>query len=171
VKQRTDQTPIQAMTILRTACLTALLAVPLAACSDRADDSGNAQVDAQQAARDKEVERRTGKEQPPLPDNEIEKTADSYGAPRESWTAGATARDAEFKDSAKTDARALDELTEALAARDDSDMIEVDVQDGVAHLEGEVESALDRREIEALAMAVEEIVAVRNDLEVGRNSD
>ena len=170
MKQRTDQTPISAMTILRTACLTALLAVPLAACSDRTDDSGNAQVDAQQAARDKEVERRAGKEQPPLPDNQIE-TTDSYGAPRESWTAGATARDAEFKDSAKTDARALDELTEALAARDDSDMIQVDVQDGVAHLEGAVESVLDRREIEALAMAVEGIVAVRNELEVGRNSD
>jgi hypothetical protein len=170
VKQRTDQTPIQAMTILRTACVTALLAVPLAACSERTADSGNEQVDAQQAARDKEVERRAGKEQPPLPDNEIE-SADRYGAPRESWTAGATAGDAEFKDSAKTDARALDELTEALAARDDSDMIEIDVQDGVAHLEGEVESVLDRREIEALAMAVEGIVAVRNELEVGRNPD
>jgi hypothetical protein len=170
VKQRTDQAPIQAMTILRTACMTAFLAVPLAACSDRTDDSGNAQVDAQQAARDKEVERRVGKEQPPLPDNEIE-SADRYGAPRESWTAGATARDAEFKDSTKADAGALDELTEALAARDDSDMIKIEVQDGIAHLEGEVESVLDRREIETMALAVEGIVAVRNDLEVGRNLD
>lgn len=44
---KTDRTPIRAMTILRTACVTALLAVPLAACSDRPADSGDTEVDAQ----------------------------------------------------------------------------------------------------------------------------
>jgi hypothetical protein len=158
------------MIVLRAACVTALLAVPLAACSDRAPESGEAQVDVQQAARDKEVERRAGKEQPPVPENKVD-YPDSYGAPRESWTGGAAARDAEFRSTDATDAQALDTLRQALAERDDFDMVEIEVQDGVVHLKGEVESEPDRRDAEAMAMAVEGVVAVRNELEVGWKSE
>lgn len=169
VKHKGEPTSILAMAILRAACVTALLAVPLAACSDRPADSGNAQVDAQQAARDKEVERREGKGQPPVPPSPGDAT-DEYGKPRESWTAGAAAPDADLESSAETDARALEQLTQALAARDDFDRVSVEVQEGVAHLKGEVESESDRRDAEALAMAVEGVAAVRNELEVGGSS-
>lgn len=170
MKQKYEPTSLMAMTVLRAACVTALLAVPLAACSDRPDESGSAQVDAQQAARDKEAERREGKEQPPVPPSPGDVT-DDYGTPRESWTAGAAAPDGDLQSSADTDARALEQLTQVLAARDDFERVSVDVQDGVAHLKGEVESETDRRDAEALAMAVEGVAAVRNELEVGGSSD
>jgi len=170
VRHNSEQPSNRSLIILRAACIAALLAVPLAACSDRPADSGNAQVDAQQAARDKEVERREGKEQPAVPESDAD-YPDRYGQPRESWTGGATARDAEFTSTAETDAQALDELMQALAERDDFDRVEIEVRSGVAHLEGTVESEPDRRAAEAMAMAVEGVVAVQNDLEVGWKSN
>lgn len=170
MKQKYEPTSLMAMTVLRAACVTALLAVPLAACSDRPDESGSAQVDAQQAARDKEAERREGKEQPPVPPSPGDAT-DEYGKPRESWTAGAAAPDGDLESSAETDARALERLTQALVARDAFDRVSVEVQEGVAHLKGQVESEADRRDAEALANSIEGVSAVRNELEVGGSSN
>lgn len=102
--------------------------------------------------------------------NEVDYT-DKYSEPRESWTGGATTAEGAFNSSAETDARALDKLTQELAAHGGFELIEVEVEDGVAHLTGEVESEPDRRKVEAMAMAVEGIVAVRNELAVGWKSD
>lgn len=152
------------------ACVVALLAAPLAACSDSPDTPEGAQPDVQQMARDKEAERRPGSEPPEVTANEVDYT-DEYSEPRESWTGGATARDAEFESSDQSDARAERMLTEALAGRDGFRAVEVAVQDGVAHLQGEVASIVEHRKAETLAMAMEEVVEVRNDLEIAARSD
>lgn len=165
MRQRLEHTPLRAMTVLRTACMTAILAVPLAACSDRPADTGATQVDAQQAAREKPVERREGKEQPSVAESEEDYT-DRYSEPRESWTGGATAGGAEFKASAETDARAEQLLERTFDTRDELSAIDIDVEDGVARLEGEVMSALERHDAEQLAMSVEGIFAVRNELQI-----
>ncbi|NHA14763.1 BON domain-containing protein [Thioalkalivibrio sp. XN279] len=156
--------------ILRTACLVTLLAAPLAACSDRPDTPEGAQPDVQQMVRDKEAERRPGSEQPEVTANDVDYD-DEYGKPRESWTGGTTAGDGEIEGSAENDARAERMLREELAGRDGFRAIEIDVQDGIAHLRGEVESIVEYREAETLAMAMEDVVEVRNDLEIAARSD
>lgn len=160
---------------LRTACVVAVLALPLVACSERpADtDKGSAEVSAQQAARDKEVERREGKEQPPVPASQAEAgdASSQYSTPRESWTGGATAQDAGFKSSAENDALAKQLLEHAFHERAGMGAIEVDVEDGVAVLRGKVGSALERVEAEALAEKLEAVLAVRNELEIAPGPD
>jgi hypothetical protein len=153
-----------------TACVVALLAAPLAACSDRPDVPESAQPDVQQMVRDKEAERRPGSEQPEVTANDVDYT-DEYSEPRESWTGGATARDAEFEGTAESDVRAERMLREKLVGLDGFRAVEVDVQDGVAHLQGEAKSIVEHREAETLAMAMDEVVEVRNDLEIAARSD
>jgi len=150
--------------------LAALLAAPLAACSDRPDAPEGAQQDVQQMARDKEAERRPGTEEPELKSGDVDYT-DTYSEPRESWTGDATASDAEFESSDESDARAERMLSEALEGRDGFRAISVDVQDGVAHLQGEVDSIVEHREAEILAMGMDEVVEVRNELTIASRSD
>ena len=152
----------------RAACLAALLAVPLAACSDRQAAPEGPQQNAQQMARDKEAERRSGSEAPELKASESDST-EGYSKPRESWTGG-TARDAEFQGSGETDERVERRLAEELDGLAGIHLVEVEVEDGVALLRGEVESAVQRRQAETMALAMEEIVAVRNELEISAGS-
>jgi hypothetical protein len=158
------------MKTVSTACLAALLAAPLAACSERAAAPEGAQQDVQQMVRDQEVERRPGADQPEVTANDVDYT-DEYSEPRESWTGGATARDAEFASSDQSDARAERMLARELAGRDGFRAVEVDVEDGVAHLQGEVESIVEHREAETLALGMAEVVEVRNELEIAARSE
>ena len=155
---------------LLAAGLVALLAAPLAACSDRPAEPEGAQQDVQQMVRDKEAERRPGTEQPELKSSDVDYT-DEYSEPRESWTGDAAASDAEFESSEESDARAERMLSEALEGRDGFRAISIDVQDGVAHLEGEVDSIVEKREAETVAMGMDEVVEVRNDLRIASRSD
>jgi osmotically-inducible protein OsmY len=161
----------RAMSQARLACLVALLAVPLAACSDRSAQRETAQAESAQE-QDSQIQADTGEG---VQQADIEATdttyTDGYSKPREAWTGGATAENAQFKGSADSDARALAQLEEAFSARDDFSMIEVDVQDGIAHIEGEVESEADRQEAIETAMEVEGVAAVRNELQVARKAD
>lgn len=176
MNHRNIKSRIQNLDKLRTACLVALLAVPLAACSDRpadTDDEESAQLSAQEAARNTEVERREGKEEPPLPanPNEAGDADDQYSEPRESWTGEGTAKNAEFQGSAENDARAEQLLKEEFSTRDELRAIEVDVENGVAVLKGEVGSVLDRIQAGSLAETIEGVVTVSNELQVASGSD
>lgn len=155
---------------LLAAGLVALMAGPLAACSDRPEAPESAQPDTQQMVREKEAERRPGTEEPELKSSDVDYT-DTYSEPRESWTGGATASDAGFVSSEQSDAQAERMLREELAGRDGFRTINIDVQDGVAHLQGEVDSVVQHREAETIAMAMEEVVEVRNDLRIASRSD
>lgn len=173
---RSMRSRIRNLDTLRAACLLALLALPLAACSDRpadTDDEGSAEVSAQEAARNNEVERREGMEEPPLPvsRDDAGDADDQYSEPRESWTGEGTAKHAEFNSTAENDARAEELLKQEFSKRDELRAIEVDVEDGVAVLKGEVGSALDRVEAESLAETVEGVVTVNNELQVASGSD
>jgi hypothetical protein len=156
---------------VRTACVVALLATPLAACSDRSTAPEGADQDVQQMVRDKEAERRPGKaDEPSLSANDVDYT-DDYSEPRESWTGGTTAQGMPVKDSAENDARAERLLTEELEGRDGFHAVEIEVQDGVASLKGEVESIVQHRQAETMALAMEEVVAVHNELDIRSRSD
>jgi osmotically-inducible protein OsmY len=153
-------------TTLRTACIITMLAVPLAACSDRPAEPEGADQDVQQMVRDKEAERRPGSgDEPAVTANGADYT-DEYSEPRESWTGDNAARDMAVTDIAESDAKAQRLLADALNGRDGFGSLEIEVQDGVAVLRGEVESAVQRRQAETMALAMEEIVAVRNELEI-----
>jgi osmotically-inducible protein OsmY len=158
----------RAMSQARLACLVALLAAPLSACSDRSAERESAQAESgQERAQAVEAE---GAQQPAVEPTDTTYT-DGYSKPREAWTGGATTEDAQFKGSADSDARAAAQLERELSARDDFSKIEVDVQDGIAHLTGEVESEADRQDAIEAAMGVEGIAAVRNELQVGWKAD
>ena len=155
---------------LPAACLVALLATPLVACSERPAEPERAQADTQQMVRDKEAERRPGSEQPDVTANDVDYT-DGYSKPRESWTGGTTARDAQFESSDESDAHAERLLAKQFSDRDGFHAVEVDVEGGVAHLRGEVDSVVQHREAETLAEAMEEVVEVRNDLQIAARRD
>lgn len=156
----------QVMSQARLACLVALLAAPLAACSDRSAQPENTQGDSGQA----QAVPAEGAQQPAVEPTDTTYT-DGYSKPREAWTGGATAEDAQFKGSADSDAQAVAQLKRELSARDDFSQIEVDVQDGIAHLTGEVESEADRQDAVEAAMGVEGVAAVRNELQVSWKAD
>lgn len=155
------------VTIFGAACLAAVLAAPLAGCSDRPDEQPAAdQPKALELAREKEAERRPGTEDAETGQADVEYAEEGYAKPRESWTGGGTARDAGFTDVAETDARAMQQVKDVLAAREGFGQVNVEVTDGIAHLTGEVESWLMKQEAENIVMALEGVVEVRNDLEV-----
>ncbi|NGP54287.1 BON domain-containing protein [Thioalkalivibrio sp. XN8] len=154
------------VTVLCAAALALVLATPLAGCPNRSDEqSASEQPKAGELAREKEAERRPGAAEPETDPGEVDYT-DEYSEPRESWTGGGTARDAEFTGIAATDARAQEQLRETLAAREDFGDVQVEVTDGIAHLTGEVDSMAIKRDAGALAMALEGVVEVRNDLKI-----
>jgi hypothetical protein len=156
----------QVMSQARLACLVALLAAPLAACSDRSAQPETTQGDSGQA----QAVPAEGAQQPAVEPTDTTYT-DGYSKPREAWTGGATAEDAQFKGSADSDAQAVAQLKQELSTRDDFSQIEVDVQDGIAHLKGEVESEADRQDAVEAAMGVEGVAAVRNELQVSWKAD
>lgn len=154
------------MSSARLACLVALLAAPLAACSERIPEGDTAQSRADsQREQEAQTAPADGAQQRDIASNGTD-YADGYSKPREAWTGGTNARDAKFDGSAERDARAQAELEKALSSNDDFSMIDVDVQDGIAHLEGEVESEPDRQAAVETAMAVEGVVKVRNEVQV-----
>lgn len=156
----------RSMTVLCTACFAIVLTTALTGCPNRSDEqSATEQPKAEELAREKEAERRAGAEEPELDPGEADYT-DEYTEPRESWTGGGTAREAEYTDVAETDARAQERLRETLAAREDFGDVQVEVTDGIAHLTGEVDSMAIKRDAGALAMALEGVVEVRNDLKI-----
>lgn len=152
-------------TILLSTGLAAVLAVSLAACSDRPSEPESAQQNVQQMARDKEAERRPGSGEAAEERNDADYT-DKYSEPRESWTGANSGDGMAVTDIAESDARAASLLMQQLEGREGFGTIKVDVKDGVARLEGQVASAVQRREAETLALAMEEIVAVENELEI-----
>lgn len=155
----------RSLTVVGTACLAIFLSAPLAGCSDRPDEQSAAeQPKAEELAREKEAERRPGAEQPEMDPGEVDYT-DEYSEPREAWTGEGT-RDTELTDIAETDARAQQQLRETMAAREGFGDVQVEVTDGIAHLTGEVDSMVMKRDAGALAMALEYVVEVRNDLKI-----
>ena len=101
----------QVMSQARLACLVALLAAPLAACSDRSAQPENTQGDSGQA----QAVPAEGAQQPAVEPTDTTYT-DGYSKPREAWTGGATAEDAQFKGSADSDAQAVAQLKRELSA-------------------------------------------------------
>lgn len=152
------------ITFLGASGLAALLALTLSGCGERPEEQPAVeQPGAAEMAREKEAERRPGAEQPEAVANDVDYT-DEYTEPRESWTGG-SASDAAFTDVAETDARAEQALRQALAAREGMSDVEVEVTDGIAHLTGEVDSMVTRREVEDIVLAMQGVAEVRNDLQ------
>lgn len=152
------------ITLLGAGGLALLLAVSLAGCGEPPEEQPAAeQPGALEMAREKEAERRPGAGEPELKPGDADYT-DQYTEPRESWTGGAPGEVAPT-DVAETDARAELQLRQALAAHDGMGDVEVEVTDGIAHLTGEVDSMVLRREAEDIVLAVQGVVEVRNDLQ------